>query len=653
MGLDSRGAFLERYRSELAWLRRMGAEYARAYPRIAKRLELSQEPGQGICPDPHVERLIESFAFLTARVQMNLEAELPEVTTGLLGTLYPHFTQPIPSMAIAQFQPDPRTMAQLEERLRPRHTKLFAHTPNQRRPCRFRTCYDVELWPIEVAEAKFEAAARYRFLNTPTYADVTTVLRLELVSHGDAFEVMCRASGADDDGSASPGMKRVRFHLNGDPTAMGGLYDLLCTQLADIMVLSDGGNDATPVPIGTDAWVPVGFRPDEAVLPCPDDAHDAFRLLQEYFAFPAKFMFFDLEGLDFDRAPLDEIAVGQTMDILILLRGDPGRLRVSPETFALGCTPIVNLFPNLSEPVNVTQLKSEYRVTPGSGRDIPRLREQDRNFAKVNPGGRSERTTEIHTVISVTSDLQDLDATARIEPLYARRHSVDGDGPTVYWHAIRRPAESAEMPGTDLWLSFVDADIHEQLPAQEIVRVHSLCTNRDLAIELDAGDTLSVEEGTGIDIRCLTKPSPQHDPPLGGQSLWRLVSHLSLSHLSLPEGPSATEALREQLRLYQFFTSTPVEHQILGIRQVRREPVVLRGDGRRWRGFVRVQRVTVRVDEDRFVGASPILLGQVLNHYFGLHASINVFTQLVIESQQREGIWKAWPPMIPAVETEI
>src|SRR5215468_9040861 len=101
--MDERQEFLRSYLDELAYLRRMGKEFARSYPKVAARLELAD----GLSTDPDVERLIESFAFLTARLARRLDMELPEISAGLLGVLYPSLVNPVPPLAMARFDLDP------------------------------------------------------------------------------------------------------------------------------------------------------------------------------------------------------------------------------------------------------------------------------------------------------------------------------------------------------------------------------------------------------------------------------------------------------------------------------------------------------------------------------------------------------------------
>ena len=600
MGADVEAQLLERYREELLFLRRMGAKFAKQYPRLARRLEL--DGGQS--PDPHVERLLEGVAYLTARLLHALAGELPEITAGLLGNLYPHFTQPVPSMAIAQLQPDEGGAGLTTGLEVPRHTKLFIETSFQRRTCRFRTCYPVTLWPIEVTAVKVVNPNGVPFLGGRTYGNVRACLQVSIKTNSEPLSLL------------SP--ETLRFYLDGEPAQSGTLYELLSSNLIGVAVLPGGKSP----PLGATPHLggarPAGFAEDEEVLPSKGHALRGYSLLQEYFALPEKFLFVDAFDLDFSKAD-------ETADLLFLFDAAPRRrLSLSPDSMRLGCTPIINLFEKLSEPVHVDHKKLEYRLQADA---------------------RWERTTEVHSITAVSTGLRADDEEALVKPLYGLGHSSD-EG-IVYWDMRRRPCQAKDMPGTDVFLSFVDDDLRRRLPVAQTLRAHCLCTNRDLATHIDQGERLHIEDGPHALVRTLTRPTAQLTPPLMGATLWRLVSHLSLSHLGLPDGEAATEALREQLRVYAFTSAESIEPQLLAIDQVRRETVALRADDQAWRGFVRVQRITVRLDEDRFSGRSAMVLGAVLNEYFALHASVNVFTQLVLESRQREGTWKVWPPMIP------
>ncbi|MCB1035539.1 MAG: type VI secretion system baseplate subunit TssF, partial [Acidobacteria bacterium] len=327
---------LRYYWEELLYLRKMGESFARTHPKVAGRLELEAD----VCPDPHVERLIESFAFLTGRIQYSLDQDFPEIAAELIRVLYPHYLDPVPSMTVARFEVDAERGKLTGGYEIPRGTRLFALSDSHPGAlCRFRTAYPVTLWPLEVTAAAFEAPERW--LDDP--GSVVKVLRLRLSTLADPV--------------AKLGLGKLRFYLHGEQTLAGELYELLLNHVVRLAARADGSGRLRDLPPGS--VEPVGFRLEEALLPAPEHAQPAYRLLQEYFAFQEKFQFFDVGNLD---------RLGQGLgqgffDLLFFLDRLPEkRLSVTPEVFALGCTPVVNLFTKTTEPLRVDHRRLEYRL---------------------------------------------------------------------------------------------------------------------------------------------------------------------------------------------------------------------------------------------------------------------------------------------------
>ena len=588
---------LRYYNGELTYLRQMGKSFAGRYPKVAERLELSG----GQSSDPHVERLIESFAFLTARLQRQMDAEFPQITTALLGILYPHLVNPVPPMAIAKFDVDPDQGKLTTGHLIPKHTSLFAQTGDGL-TCRFRTCYPVTLWPFEVERAGFESVDQFDFLNQSPH--VATVLRLRLAPRGAALPEMT--------------VGKLRFFLRGDSALVNALYELLFCHTWRVAILPESGK--APVFLPDKAILPVGFGPDEEVIPYPGHAHPAYRLVQEYFLFPQKYHFFDLDHLHLHRSR-------EKLDILILLDQAPRqRLAVDRETLCLGCTPIVNLTRKTTEPIRLDHTQLEYRLVP----DI-----------------RRERTHEIHSILSVSASSNAMEETARLDPFFSFQHRRDGKEQRAFWHARRVETGREGLPGTEVYISFLDLDFNPSLPPVQTVYAHTLCTNRDLATQLPAGARLQIENAAPLNwISCLEKPTSPAYPPLEGASLWALISNLSLNYLSLSGGKESLEALREILRLYSFSDAPSTRKQVEGIRQMSCRRAVRRVEHADWRGFCQGTEIKLEFDEGLYAGSGAFLLGAVLQQFFALYASVNSFTQLVmIRSAQREGEWKRWPPL--------
>ncbi|APR80227.1 Protein ImpG/VasA [Minicystis rosea] len=611
MAAEADPELIDLYARELEYLRERGAEFSQRYPKVAARLGIA---GRQVA-DPHVERLIESFAFLTARLQHQLDRDLPELTTGLLGVLYPQYTSPIPSMAIASFEVDPTNPELAAGPIIEKGTTLFADA-SAGPSCRFLTAYPVRLWPLTVESAAYvpwddlgvpEAALSVAQSEGASAERPLGAIRLRL-SSGQPLRAL--------------DMRTLRFHISGDPVQASRLYDLLFERDRTVLI-SRGDEDRVP---GVARIKSVGFGEGEGVLAYPAHAHQGYRLVQEYFAFPRKFLFFDVV-LD-ERTRLPD---GQQLELIILLDRRPGNVTIRKDSFQLGCTPVVNLFARTTEPIRVDQYRPEYRVVA----DV-----------------RRERYTEIHSILEVSATSPGEPEQRPYAPFFSYSHP-DPDNAMLgerrsFWLARRASTGRADLPGSDVYLSFVSLDFEPQKPWSEVVYARALCTNRDLAAEIEAGAPLAAERGApAARIVCLTKPTPPVNAPLGGQSLWRLVSNLSLSHLSLG-GERGTEALREILRAYLFASTREAEKQIAAIDRVASRTVQRRVGERGWRSLCRGTEVTIALDEDQFGDSSAILFAEVLSRFLSLYAHLNSFTELVLMSTTRAEVWKRWPPMAGA-----
>ncbi len=589
------------YERELSFMRQMGAEFAAKYPKIAARLLLEADKSE----DPHVERLIQAFAFLAARVHHKIDDEFPEITEALLNVLYPHYLAPIPSMSIARFLLDPDQGALTSGYRIERGATLYTQAVNGT-PCRFRTCYPVTLWPIEVASARLDSLDRFG----PAPKLAAAVIRLEL-----------RCLGGTKFSELQ--LDRVRFFLHGESSLTYGLYELLLNNTCEVQLRAlDKQNDLKPIALSSRCIRPVGFSPEQGVLPYAARSFLGYRLLQEYFAFPEKFLFFDLYEMD-DAV---RAGLGEAMEILIFLDRIP-RIEqpVVKETFQLGCAPIVNLFDQIAEPIRLDHAQTEYRVIP----DV-----------------RRQNATEIYSIESVTSTSPELDEPIQFQPFYSSKHASSREQQETFWYARRRQSARKGDSGTEVYLSLVDLNFKPALPAVETLTIHATCTNRDLPGKLPFGGehgNFELEGAAPISgIRCLKKPTETTRPALRRGAQWRLISHLSLNYLSICEG--GREALQEILKLYDFSGSSVIQQQIGGITNLTSRQVVGRPSSMPWNGFCRGLEVTVEFDEEKYVGSGVFLFASVLEKFLGLYTSLNSFTQLIAQTKQREGPLKKWPP---------
>ena len=336
------------YERELDYLRKSAAQFAEKHPKVASRLVL--EPTK--CEDPHVERLLEAFAFLAARVHLKLDDEFPEITEALLSVVYPQLVRPIPSMSVVEFQLDP-TKGKLTSGLKiDRNTPLYSK-PINGVPCSFRTCYNTTLWPITVAAAELRAPSQ---LSPPVKSlDSPWSIRLELQCGKDVT-----FSSLQPD--------KLRFYLDGEGGLVNIIYELLFSRLNRIVVRDlTPGSKAAPLSLPASSLQAIGFSPDEGMVPYPSSSFAGHRLLMEYFAFPEKFFFVDIAGL----GAVAEAGFKDKIEIIFLLSEIEGtgrvqrlELELSKKTFRLGCTPIVNLFEQVAEPIQLNQRRVEYHVVP-------------------------------------------------------------------------------------------------------------------------------------------------------------------------------------------------------------------------------------------------------------------------------------------------
>jgi type VI secretion system protein ImpG len=596
------------YERELTYLRRMGGEFARKYPKVASRLLL--EPGK--CEDPHVERLLEGFAFLTARVQLKIDDDFSEVSSSLLDVVYPNYIRPIPSMSIVEFELDPELGKMNGGFPLPRGSQVNSR-PVGGVPCKFRTAYDTTLWPITVAEAQWTTPDR---LKPPVkLADTVAALRLELRAFPD---VKLHELELDT----------LRFYLNGETNLVSTLYELLCNNCVQIMVRDlTPGSRKRPIVLPASALTPVGFGRDEAMLPTPRQSLAAYGLLHEYFCFPEKFHFVDLAGFDQIRAAGFAAGCEVVMLFSPFERGDRRQALetgINASTFRLGCAPIVNLFTQVSEPILLTHQQYEYQVVPDA---------------------RRRTATEVFSVDEVTGAATDSAEPMPFDPLYSFRHSHGGTG-DLFWHAARRPSGWRLDQGTDMYLSFADLEGRTQTPGVDAITCRLTCFNSDLPSRLpfglDSGDFELPAGGPVKRILALVKPTGVVHPPLWKSQMWRLVSLFSLKYLSLLEG--GADGLQELLRLFNASDNLASERQIQGIKSLTGKAVFSRVATEQGIAFARGHRVEMEIDEEQFAGGGLFLFASVLERFLGLYASLNSFSQLVVRSQQRKSPIREWAP---------
>jgi type VI secretion system protein ImpG len=606
---------LRYYNEELRHLREMGSEFAQQFPKIAARLGI-----EGLeVTDPYVERLLEGFAFLAGRIQLKIDAEFPRFTQRLLEIVYPQFLAPTPSMLIAQLQPDLGDAGLAAGLTIPRGSTMLSQAGKSgATACEFRTSQALTMWPLELTQVEyFTHAADLPVASMPEWRKYRAGLRLRLRT----------TAGAD---FSQVALNDLRIHCAGIDDVAYRLHELVCGHALGVFVLPPRRPAAWHDALDGSCIEPVGFEDEQALLPQTLHGFEGYRLLQEYFAFPQRFLFFDL--CDIGRTL--RARGGSEVDIVILFsRADNALLQsVDASSLALNCVPAINLLERRCDRIHVASDSAEFHVVPD------RTRPMD---------------YEVHSVTEVLGYGTGVNSEWRFLPFYNAFHTEDRAHNAYY--AVQRETrlmsniQQREGPrtsyiGTELYLSVVDA--HEAPFPSELrqLGVRALCTNRDLPLLMPVGSArgdLTLGHTAPVKlIHVIKGPSRPASAMREGNVAWKLINQLALNHLSLTDtdAQQGAAALREILRLYAPSGDAGAQRQVDGLRSVQMQPVVRRLPMPGPITFGRGVEVKIELDDLSYEGASAFLLGCVLERFIARHISINGFTQTRLHSSSRGDI---------------
>ncbi len=614
---------LHYYNRELQHIREMCGEFAKEYPKIAARLGL-----EGFeCADPYVERLLEGFGYMAARVQLKVDAEFPRFTQHLLEMVYPHFLAPMPSMAVVQFQPDLNEGALAEGFVLPRGSALRSRLgKGDQTPCEYRTAHDVTLWPLELAKAEY--------LGSTAAVAALGITELSEVKAGIRWRLRCTAGLTFDKLT----LDSLPLYVQGTEELPMRLYEQLLANAQAIVVQPAKGKKSWREVTAKSNIRPLGFGDNEALLPSGPRSFQGYRFLQEYFAFPERYMFVELGGL----ATGLRRCTDNELDIVVLLNESDPVLEnaVDASHFALFCAPAVNLFEKRADRIHLTERQTEHHVVPDRSRPM--------DF-------------EVYSVLEVQGFGTGADEKQEFLPFYAASDTADFRENRAYYTLHRAPrllstrqrgqGPRSSYVGSEVFLSLVDGNEAPYSNNLRQLALITLCTNRDLPLQMPVGASstdFSMESGAPVNaVRCLAGPTRPRASQAQREVAWQLISHLSLNYLSVTDqGEQAgAAALRQLLGLYGATNDAAIRKQIDGVVSVASKPVNRRVSRTGPIAFARGLEVTVTMDEPAFEGTGIFLLGVVLEQFFARYVSINSFTETVLRATDRGEIMR-WPPRI-------
>ncbi|USD67516.1 type VI secretion system baseplate subunit TssF [Vibrio sp. SCSIO 43136] len=597
---------LKYYNRELSFLRHMGAEFAKHYPKVAGRLAISEDHVE----DPHVSRLLEGVSLLTAQIRQKLDDSFPELTEAMMGQLYPDYHAPIPSMSIIKLSTD-NVVNGMRNVPVGTEVKVSTDSPDD---CYFRTCYETKVLPVEVTAVSFENAP-YKAPNVGVEIDSASVLKVSVSAEFDSVAL-----------SELP-IDSLRFYIHGQPQLSAEVYQLIFQSCVGIAIVSPDEDQAIEY-VSPSHLKMVGFGDENKVVPYQNRSFSAYRLLVEYFLLPEKFMFFELTELD--PAWLgDESEV----ELYFFIDGVSDFLekQLSEKNILLGCVPIVNLFERSSRPLYLEPFHHEHKLSIAPFKD---------------------HTSEVVRVKEVTAR-HFHDEEVQVTPFYATNLPRVSDTNQLFWTQRRehnRWAGGHEEPGVDTFLTIVDGQqspFNVEDSMQWVVSAQLLCSNRNVPAQLPFG-----EQQPRLSMRdfkdslkaphCLLKFTKAVRPVMFDASRWQLTSHLTLNHFTSPE---ATGLLKALIQLYDFEQSPQTKALAKAIKNVEVSSASTRVVHHGRVGFVSGSDIVVEFVSEELAGTNLFFFGGLLSHFFAQYTTINSFSRLTIKVTGAAEPVHQWPAM--------
>lgn len=610
---------LHHYNIELAFMQEMGSEFSRHFPKVAGRLGM-----EGLeCADPYVERMLEGFAFLSARVQLKIEEEFPKFCQHLLELVYPDYLAPLPSMTIVQFMPKYSDTDLAEGHTIERNSALLSGLGvNMQTPCEYRTSQKVDLFPITIEAAEYLGTrASLANLGIKPARQVTAGLRIRVAAAKGVKLSMLK-------------MDELPLFLGGSGTLPLALYEQILAGVCGFSVITGDKQGRKTHSLSADNVQPYGFDEDQALLQYRSRSFEGYRLLREYFVFPERFRFVNFTGLGNIISQSNDTS----FDMVIHLNKRDSDLEniVTESNFLPFCTPAINLFPKRADRITLNTRDHEFHVIPDRSRPL--------DF-------------EVHQITDISGFGKQAEERQKFLPFYGLKDEHVPAQDAAFYTVQRKPrllsskhftsgARSAYL-GQEMFISLVDS--HEAPYSSKLAQlgIKTLCSNRDLPMQIPLGQkngdfTLGVNAPVDK-IRCVAGPTRPDVQAASGEYAWRLVNHLSLNYLSLiDDNPDeGAAALRELLQLYNN-GNTVSERQINGLLSVSARAVTRRLPIPGPISFGRGMEIIIKFDRTCFEAGGMFMFGSVLTEFFRKYVSINHMTETIVLTDNNTEVAK-WP----------
>lgn len=579
---------LSYYEQELAFFRRQSKQFAQAHPGAAKSLGLSGES----VDDPNIARLIESVAFLNARLQKRLDDRYPELTDNLLGLLFPHFLKPIPSYGIVSIEQ--KEIASSKQSI-PANIHFEIESEGHEL-CIFRTCAETTIYPFKLNNVEVKSAP-FDYAKPRQAENAQYVIEIELLTNEDAsFDQLS--------------IDKIEFFLKGDSQFSLRLYDLIFDESLATVISSD--NPENGFILAKDAVKGQGFDGGFDILPYTKKTFGAHKLLNEFFNFPDKFNFITV-----DLCNKAKYISGNKLKLFVFLKDAPVDIvrSLSKENIILNCMPIVNLFDTEADPISIEQKKQSNQVV-------------------ADASSKSKQIYSINKVMDAT-DLESVE----IPLLYCEKYYTKTT--PLRWYVESQWNEKGELITE---ITIIDNSNQVLLQDGRVLGLSVTCSNGNYInsipsyAELNCRDSISVS-GKAIFIK---KPAPQAMPLGGFDSSWKLLTHLHLNYNSLLGNEKPLESVKKFFSLYNHTESKKNTAYIESLKNIEsiRTVAPIRIDNKNC--VVQGTRVIVTIDH-KIVSGGLHLFIKFLDYFFAWFCGFNSFTQLVVRLEGVPGNYYVCP----------
>ena len=597
-------SLLPYFEHELSLFNKQSKEFAKKYPKIANRLLM----GHDTVDDPHIERLIQAFSLISARINKKLDDSYADFTESLLEVVYPDYLKPFPSVSIAQFNLGIQANAMSEAVKVPRASAFLTQKINGT-PCQFQSTQAVTLLPLEIDAINFETSQE---IYDNQHGRLNGCISIKFKGLNPSFDYQALRQHPLD------------LYIDEDASQGISLWDILSCDVKQTHIVADQVHKIKGSPFGI-----IGFEAEQQLLPSHRVSNTASALLKEYFYFPDKFNFlrlnlgqscpeFALRNAKFEIRCYFKFDKKNTIHLKNLQQ-------LSRSSIKLFCTPVVNLFKAAAKPIQVTNQSLYYDLVPD--------------------------TTALfqHEIYDVTQVIESNQANNRLiqrkyHPFYALNHYEQQDEGR-YYH-IKRDKDMAEFKqGFEYQIMFVEKH-REEASGAVSMSASLLCTNRDLPAQIifgqSRGDLFSERMNGFSSLSLLRQPTRTARFEYTGDERWRLISMISLNFLSL--AAQDAQLMKEYLSLYDITQSASNKKLVEGIVSITTSIEARRIQRLPQPGFVRGTVITININQNRFAGVSIRQFAHLLAHVFGYHASLNSFVEVAIsDATTKEEIYRCQP----------